>query len=205
MLFRSALYIEEQMTNLAEARVDAMWGHHPAFGAPFLSPDCRIDLPGAVAELHHEFSGKPRFDVGTEGKWPRLMGSNGKLIDISRFPSLKERSADMFYLKELKGNWYALTNAKKKVGFGLSWDLKTFPYIWFWQVYRGAEGTPFWGRTYNCALEPFSSIPTSLAGAVKNGTALSFKPGETKKTWLTAVAYAGKSHVKKIDKNGKVS
>ena len=199
-----ALRIEEEMKNIGESSCDAMWGHHPAFGAPFLGPDCRVDLPGAVAEYHAEFSDMPRFERGCEARWPMIPGKGGKKIDISRFPSIKERSADMFYLKNLKGNWYGLTNTKTKVGFGLAWDLKTFPYLWYWQVYKGATGTPFWGRTYNCAIEPFSSIPSGLANAAKRGTQLTFKPGQSRKTWLTAVAYSGKARVKKVSRDGRV-
>jgi hypothetical protein len=200
-----ALFIEEELRNIGESPCDAMWGHHPAFGAPFLSPDCRIDLPGATAEYHIEFSEMPRFERGTEGRWPRIAGKDGTLIDISKFPDPKRRSADMFYLKALKGNWYGLTNAATKVGFGMAWDLKTFPYLWFWQVYKGGVGTPFWGRTYNCALEPFSSIPSGLANAHKRGTHMTFKPGQSRKTWLTAVAYAGKTRVKKVGRDGHVA
>lgn len=200
-----ALYIEEELKNIGLSECDAMWGHHPAFGAPFLGPDCRIDLPGAIAEYHAEFSDLCRFERGCEGQWPLIPGKNGKKIDISKFPPYSQKSGDMFYLKNLKGNWYGLTNAKSKVGFGMAWDLKTFPYIWFWQVYRGGLGTPFYGRTYNCALEPFSSIPTGLANAYRRGTHMTFKPGQSKKTWLTAVAYSGKTKVKKVTRQGKVS
>ncbi len=200
-----ALFIEESMTNLGETKLDAMWGHHPVFGAPFLSPDCRVDLAGATAEYHEKFSDMPRFADGAEGPWPRIKAKDGKIIDISRFPDPSQRSADMFYLKDLKANWYALTNTKSKVGFGMCWDLKTFPYLWFWQVYKGSMGPPSWGRNYNCALEPFSSIPSGLANAVARGTQLVFKPGQTRKTWLTAVAYGGKSGVKKIDRLGRVA
>jgi hypothetical protein len=158
-----------------------------------------------VAEYHAEYSPSPRFAPGTEGTWPKLKGLGGKLIDLSRFPDPKRRSADMFYLKKLKGNWYGLTNTRSKAGFGMAWDAKTFPYLWFWQVFGGDLLSPFWGRGYLCAIEPFSSIPTGLANAAKRGTQIVFKPGQTKRSWLTAVAYHGLSRVKKISKDGKVS
>lgn len=201
----AALFIEEEMKNIGEASCDFMWGHHPAFGAPFLGPDCRVDLPGAVAEFAAAFSETPRFEDGVEARWPLIPGKGGKMIDISKFPSPRQKSADMFFLKALKGNWYGLTNSKTKVGFGMAWDLKTFPYLWFWQVYKGGLGMPFWGRTYNCALEPFSSIPSGLAEAHKRGTHMTLKAGQAKKTWLTAVAYSGKAKVKKVSRDGRVS
>jgi hypothetical protein len=201
----AALFIEEELKNTGQSDCDAMWGHHPAFGAPFLSPDCRVDLPGATAEYHAEFSELPRFEKGCEGRWPLIKGKGGKMIDISKFPPMTKKSADMFYLKNLKGNWYGLTNTKRKVGFGMAWDLKTFPYIWYWQVYKGGLGTPFFGRSYNCALEPFSSIPSGLANAYKRGTHMTLKPGQSRKTWLTAAAYSGLARVKKVTRDGSVS
>jgi hypothetical protein len=199
-----ALLIQEEAANLGQTAVEAMWGHHPAFGSPFLGPDCRVDLAGATCVFDAAFSETPRFKEGATGPWPRLNGKHG-VVDLSTFPDPKKRSADMFYLKDLKANWYGLTHTKKKVGFGLAWDLKTFPYIWYWQVYGGGLKSPFFGRTYNCALEPFSSIPSGLANAAQAKTTLKFKPGQVKKTWLTAVAYSGKSRVRKISRDGKVS
>ena len=39
------LEIDERLTNLADEELDIMWGHHPAFGPPFLDDSCRIDVP----------------------------------------------------------------------------------------------------------------------------------------------------------------
>ena len=43
-----------------------MWGHHPAFGAPFLSPDCRVDLPGRPEVEVHPVPEPTRFAAGTD-------------------------------------------------------------------------------------------------------------------------------------------
>ncbi len=202
---KASLFIESSLSNQGEVDLEAMWGQHPAFGAPFLNPNCRIDLPGADCEMQGDGLGLARFSKGTHGPWPRLKGKDGRMIDLSRFPDPKQRSNDMFYLKNLKGNWYAITDTQRKQGFSLAWDLKAYPYLWFWQVYKGGLGNPFWGRTYNCALEPFSSIPSGLAQAVARGTALKFKAGQTRKAWLTATAYSGLTKVKKVTRQGLVA
>ena len=41
---RAVLEIDERLTNLADEPMDVMWGHHPAFGPPFLDDTCRIDI-----------------------------------------------------------------------------------------------------------------------------------------------------------------
>ncbi len=200
----AALFAECEAKNLSGQSLDAMWGQHPVFGAPFLDEHCRVDLAGAKVLAPHEADPTARLAKGATGTWPRVKGLKGPSVDLSRFPKPDKKSADMLYLTALKGNWYALTNTKKKVGFGLAWDLKMWPHLWFWQVYGGALGQPFWGRTYNCALEPFSSIPSGLANAAKAGTALQFKPHEAKKAWFTAVAYGGKTRVAKVARDGSV-
>jgi len=61
-----------------------------------------------------------------------------------------------------------------------------------WQVYGGHTDYPWYGRTYNCALEPFTSYPPAgIKGAIDNGTAVMMEPGQTIETELVAVAYEG--------------
>jgi hypothetical protein len=162
-------------------------------GAPFLNRNCRVDLAGAQV-LSSDAGLKPL------GRWPKAGGR-----DLSRFPGAGQKSAGLYFLKNLKSNWYAVTDQKKKTGFGLAWDKKAYPYLWFWQVYGGNAGYPWWGRNFNCSLEPHSSIPDNLSEAVALGTQMKFKPFETKRAWVTALAISGKSKIKKISRAGSAS
>jgi hypothetical protein len=90
------------------------------------------------------------------------------------------------------------------VGFGMAWDNDLFKYLWMWQVYGGHDDYPWYGRTYNCALEPFTGFPPSgVVNAIDNGTALFLKPESTIETELTAVAYEGEG-VKRVTRQGEV-
>src|SRR5262249_4837429 len=40
---KRVLHIQERLSNVGREALEAIWGHHPAFGAPFLSGACRID------------------------------------------------------------------------------------------------------------------------------------------------------------------
>jgi hypothetical protein len=40
-----SLRVEETLVNESDVEVDAMWGHHIAFGPPFLSADTRLEMP----------------------------------------------------------------------------------------------------------------------------------------------------------------
>jgi hypothetical protein len=73
-----------------------------------------------------------------------------------------------------------------------------------WQVYGGHHDYPWYGRTYNCALEPFTSWPPAgIANAVANDTALILDPGQAVDTDLVAVAYEAQG-VGRIARDGTV-
>ena len=100
------------------------------------------------------------------------------------------------------GHEYKGTNQNLGVGIGMAWDKDLFKYLWMWQVYGGHDDYPWYGRTYNCALEPFTSYPPAgVKNAIDKGTALIMQPGEVIETDLVAVAYEGKS-IKRINRDG---
>jgi len=49
---RATLEIEETVTNEGAEPMDFMWGHHPAFGAPFLDEHCRLFAPATGVETN---------------------------------------------------------------------------------------------------------------------------------------------------------
>ena len=93
----------------------------------------------------------------------------------------------------------------KKI-IGISWDLKAFPHLWFWQEI-GGKGFPWYGRTEITAIEPASTWPSyGLEAAISSGQAFFLKPGETKKAWTTfavsAVQSKNLTKIKSIDEKG---
>jgi hypothetical protein len=86
----------------------------------------------------------------------------------------------------------------------MAWDITLFKCLWMWQVYGGHNDYPWYGQTYNCALEPFTSWPPAgVVNAIKNGTALVMGPGQVIDTSLVAVAYEGEG-VTRIRQDGVV-
>ena len=65
---------------------------------------------------------------------------------------------------------------------------RLFKYLWFWQVYGGWHGPPWHGTSYNIGLEPCSSYPQSLSGAIQYGSQLTFAPGQSIQTSLQVSA-----------------
>lgn len=188
----AALFIHERLVNESANDFAIMWGHHPAFGEPFLDENCVVDTPATRVEVlaYHQ---NGLWQPGGDYAFPWVKNRRtGEVQDIRRVLPRETRSVDVVFFKELREGWYGLTNQRLGVGFGMAWDRDLFPYLWMWQVYGGHTDYPWYGRTYNCALEPFTSYPPAgIKSAIDNGTARILKPGEVVETDLVAVAYEG--------------
>lgn len=191
---KAALFIHEKLINESPGEFAVMWGHHPAVGKPFLNEHCVVKAPAKKVEVL-AFHPNGLWEPGGDYDFPMVPNRRtGQLQDITRVLPPETRSVDVVFFKELSEGWYTLTDERTKVGIGMAWDHKLFKYLWMWQVYGGHHDYPWYGRTYNCALEPFSSYPPAgVANAIKNGTALVLKPHETIETKLVAVAFEGKA------------
>jgi len=156
--------LEESIENLSGTNLKYMWGHHPAFGAPFLSGDCRIELPRC-----------------------RLFKGDKKWLTFPKSP--KPRSA-MFYAMDLERGIYGIHNDKLGFGFGMKWDHKIFSKIWIWQAMHTLNRAPYFKREYACAIEPFTSLPNQLYG--KRDPLPVLKAGKRIETTLSAFLYRQK-------------
>jgi galactose mutarotase-like enzyme len=199
------LLIEETLENLSPEQIDFMWGHHPAFGAPFLQDGVRLFIPAGKGKAHDpKFTASSVLEPGMEFDWPIAPAIDGSSVDLSTTKGPDGGFAELIYLSELREAWYALLNPKTGVGFGLAWDKKVMPYLWFWLVYGRAPGYPWWDNAYVIALEPWTSIPNNLNIALESGTQAILKGGEKITFSCTATAFAGLKEVKRIGINGEV-
>lgn len=194
----------ERIVNEGAVPVDFMWGHHPALGPAFLDDSCTIDLPGATV---HTVSLGPtsRCQAGEGYTWPHVPGAAGGTVNLSRVPSAQAGSHDLALLSDLAGGWYAITNVRRQVGFAMVWPVEVLSALWFWQVYGGALGQPWWGRTYNLALEPWTTPHVTINDALAHGTQRVLAPGEALAVQFKALAYTGLSRVQGVDPDGRVA
>jgi hypothetical protein len=197
------LTIDERLLNEGDEPIDLVWGHHPAFGPPFVDASCVVDLPGARVRTT-DISPTTRYRPGDGYVWPHVPGRDGRMLDISRIAEPSERSHDTVFLSELAGGWYALTNTARQVGFAMTWPAEVFGAIWFWQVYGGALGQPWYGRTYNIAIEPWTTPETTVGAALAAGSARRLHPGQALQVTLRAVAYAGVRRVADVLPDGQI-
>jgi hypothetical protein len=199
----AVLRFDERITNEGRVALPVMWGQHPALGAPFIEPGCRIDLPKARI-LCAGLSPVSRFAEGS-WDWPFAAGRTGGKIDLRRVPGIEADTTDTLKLTGLAEGWYAVRNERLGVGFGMSWPLAVLPVLWFWQAYGGAYGAPWYGRTYLIALEPFSTARLTVAEAIEDGTARVLQPGETLAASYSAVGFEGSAEVAGIAPDGTVT
>lgn len=201
---KPVLFFKERLHNESPADFAIMWGHHPAFGEPFLDDSCYVQAPAKKVEVL-DFHRNGLWEPNGDYDFPMVKNRRtGELQDITNVLSKEARSVDVVFFKELKAGWYGLTNRNLNLGFGLAWDVQLFEYLWMWQVYGGHDDYPWYGRTYNCALEPFTSYPPAgIKNAIDNGTARVMKPFETIETEFVAVAYEG-AGIEGIELDGSV-
>ncbi|MDO8682495.1 MAG: DUF4432 family protein [Armatimonadota bacterium] len=200
------LHIDETLTNESDEPVDFMWGHHPALGAPFLNGDCVLDVPAADCEAA-SIEGDPaaRLQKGALHKWPMVTAKDGNSIDLSAVPPPSAKCSDEFWLTGLKEGWCAVTDTRRKLGFGMVWDINIFRSLWIWQEFGGTKEEPWNGESYVMGVEPWSSYALEgLNEAVRRNTHLTIQPHERLDTWVKAIAYEGIQRVQSIDVSGYV-
>ena len=203
---QSRLLIDETVTNASSTPIEFMWGHHPSFGPPFLDETCQIDLPQATGSTRRA-SPLPTstLEFDSTFAWPIAPLSAGGSLDLSAVPGPDAGRSEWVCLSELREGWYGITSGRRRVGFGMRWDTHVFPYVWFWQVWGGEPDYPWWGRHYNCALEPWTSWPDAgLDEAIVNRSAAKLEGGASVSTRLIAVAYADRERISGITETGEV-
>lgn len=204
----AVLHLEETVTNEAGEPLDFMWGHHVAFGLPFLAAGAKIATSAQTLIVHDEMVGfEPRrLKLGQRGAWSHAEAADGSMLDMSMIPAQEQASGrEMAYLTDFQGDaWYAVTSASNEhAGFAMRWDADVFRYLWLWQELSHATGYPWWGRVHAVALEPWTGYPTNgLNDAIARGTQRTLQAGESLSTTLTASMYAGLDKVTGVREDG---
>jgi len=97
---------------------------------------------------------------------------------------------------------YATTNDDDGGGFGLCWDRKICPHLWYWQVACDGVHTATPGGGASTAW-PWSHGPgEGLAAAVCWGTAPRLGPGQTIRITVHAALWEGRGSVERVTPNG---
>ena len=190
----ATLHLHQKVTNLGAVKQQFMWGHHPAFGIPFLDDSVRLHVPGTptVTVREETIAHRCPFDRGTSGKWPVITGKDGREIDMSRAYRPEDRLYMEYVISDLEQGCYQLVNHNTGLGIRLNWDKTVFPYLWVWGLYCGIETYPWYGRAYVMAVEPWSTMPANYAEASEQGGLLELEAGASMETDVSASAFLWK-------------
>jgi len=178
-----ALHIRERATNEGMAPLQFSWGHHPALGPAFLDGSCTIELPAGEKRLH-PYPGT-RLKPG-DYRWPNAMLDDGAPIDLSKVLPPEKKCPIEFGVTGLREGNVEVRNHNHGLAFGLKWDVRQLPCIWFWEPDCGGQDYPSFGRDYCLGVEPWTNLPEPLASLAERGAGVHIAPGETKELELTA-------------------
>jgi len=200
---KPVLILHGRVTNDGGEAMDYMWSHHPAFGAPFLSEHCRVDVGTQHLRSDDGYAGNNNpFALDTAYTWSQVGDT-----DIAQVPGQNTPRDILAYFTDFTEPWYSITNTQLGFGVGMVWDASAFPFAWYWQEMNSSPGYPWYKGVYVMAIEPASSIPgQGLVNVMeKTQTHRTLQPGESAEAELRAVFYASQKGVKSIQKDGSVS
>ena len=203
---RPVLRLWERVTNESAEAMPFMWGHHLAFGPPFLAEGCTLELPAIGFEADGQQTAVYTWlTPGQRSGWPKAPRADGGTVDLSQVPGPQAHVANFGYALDLQEGWYALTNPRLGLGVGLVWPREVFSCVWIWQEFRGTLDYPWYGSTYVMGVEPQTSYPgRGLQRALEQGTARWLAPGEQLHVELRAVLFADEGRVQRITPDGRV-
>lgn len=193
------LWASYRIENLDVQPLPFTWGVHPAFA---VGPDHRIDLPANGGMEVGVASGPLMGAVGERYAWPALGVAAAEpspfapdgVHDMSR---VLPREAGVFgghWATDLADGWLALTDTAARRGIAIVFDREVFPHAWLWQVYGGWRGHEL------LAMEPWTSHPQDIGGAVEAGRARRLEPGERLETWVAFALHEGLDRVTGVER-----
>jgi hypothetical protein len=197
-----SLAIEETISNEGGEPMEYMWGHHPAFGAPFLSDACVIDTGARTFEADDSYSSPlSPLEPGERIAWPVARST-----DLSSVPGEKTPRTMLGYLSDFESGWYAITNRELRLGIGLTWPAADLPYAWLWQEMHATSAYPWFKGCYVMAIEPNTSVPGQGLGAVmaKTQTHRTLQPSASAHLAMRAVFFEAAAGVRRLDVAGGV-
>jgi galactose mutarotase-like enzyme len=180
-----SLSITETVTNVGTHPVTGVWGHHPAFGAPFLSGETRLDCGATevvIDDLRDTDAGD--LEIGSRSPWPQAAGRNGSPVDLREVPFDGAPCERMAYLTGFGRGWARLTSPPVGLVAELEWDAAVFPHAWLWTEVHATPGFPWFGAVDVLAVEPCTSFPAQGREniAAKTDTLRTFEPGRSDTT-----------------------
>ncbi len=163
----SVVYIRESVKN--ERKVDQFiqWQQHATLGAPFLSKDCVIDLPGARGRTNPAgYDGRELLKTDAEFLWPYAPRFDRGRVDLRQLLTARSRGFIAAVQVALDRTYGFACALNKKLAFviGYLFRRSDFPWIALWEENGARRNSPWNGREKTRGLE-FGTSPLPLSRA----------------------------------------
>ena len=185
--------VHYRLTNLGHLPYEFNWNIHPAMA---ISPDTWLDVP--AKEGFTDPWRETRFRGHGRVQWPTVADRQGRSVDLRMVEPSESATADHHYLMGVEEGWYAVTDRRLHVGFGLVFPKEVFPNVWLFRTFGG------WRGLYTLILEASTGCSRDLKEARQKGECGRVAPGATLDVDVLAVAYDGVSSVSRIEPTGRV-
>jgi hypothetical protein len=186
--------VHYRLTNRGTTPYDYVWNVHPAMA---ISTDTWLDVPAIDGST--ELWRNERFAAGETFRWPRLPDRQGTVCDLRRIEGPHSGIADQQYLPNVSEGWYAVTDRRAKVGFGMVFPTALFPNVWLFRTFGG------WRGLHTLILELSTGKSRNLEEARAKRECATLAPGAAQEADLLAVAYDGVTGVSRIGDDGRIT
>jgi len=178
------VHLEETVRNVGGESLEVMWGQQLVFGAPLVSGDTVVDAAAAAVHPDPQIT----MDSGYEDvmPWPRSFGSTS-IINLRTVPEPGSSETRLAYLTDFDEPRVSITNPRLDLAVDLSWDLETWPSVWYSMESGLRSGFPWFSKGYFLSLTPSSSWPGHGMHDARRvaQTTMWFLPGEERTSRLT--------------------
>ena len=166
------LDLDYRLENPTGQRREFLWKLHAAVR---IGAGDEIECPARTARVVDP--AWSRWDKTEPFGWPQIQGQRADQIPPYN------GTLDFLFLYDLAAGRMAWKQAGGQLTFAYTWDLKVFPYAWYFASFGGFDGH------YMAILEPCTTMPLSVNEAAGLGQCSVLEPGENIETQVTI--YAG--------------
>jgi galactose mutarotase-like enzyme len=170
------LYIQERVINQKQNELLFNWTQHPAFSQELLGQNTVFEIPECEVfdYLGYMDNGSPSLEKHIYSA--KSIQRDNKIIDITKYEELSGINNAFYTFKNVKDGFISIKNKDSGLGVKLSWDIKTFPHMWFW-VSNGME-------LRTVAFEPSTTFVPDFNNSDKQKTLLQLEAEGEWNTWI---------------------
>lgn len=178
----------ERVINVSDESLEYMWLQHIMFSKPFLSNDCKINIPAKTIITHGppDFSDLSFLKPGISSEWPYGVTKEGKRVDLTTLPNHTCKIYDIAYITDLEEGRFSILSPSYRLAFEMRFSKEIFKYLWLMYVFGGPLEYPWYGKVWTLGIMPCTSYPAcGLLRAIENGTARILKGNSSIETRFT--------------------